>query len=297
MGKVKNREFWESATMNNRIFIYYYHRLVELAISMFEWYGEVPKSIDTRFLELGLFTDGYMLYFNDDVLGDLALRTTIGGGFNVYNIPIVRRAYASNGYQKVCNEENSVIIYNNLMHTNTLPTMEMFAQRLWQYDRTGDINVNAQKTPILLIAKNEAQRLALTNLYQKYEGNVPAIMGSKSLADLDVKTLQTNAPFVADRVYNLKINIWNEALEYLGIPSVANEKRERMIDREVEQSMGACMASRSSRLTARQMGAEQVGDMFGKNIKCRYRVEVENEAYALIKEAEQNFCKEGNVNE
>ena len=58
----KDREFWESAKMNNAVYNYYYNKLMELAISMFEWKG-LPSSIDPRFLELTLFADGQAVFF------------------------------------------------------------------------------------------------------------------------------------------------------------------------------------------------------------------------------------------
>ena len=44
MAKLKNRQFWESAKFNNSAFMKYYNRLLELAISMFEW-----KNIEINF--------------------------------------------------------------------------------------------------------------------------------------------------------------------------------------------------------------------------------------------------------
>ena len=123
----KNGEFWESARGNNISFDYYYHRLVELAISMFEW-KNLPDSIDERFLELALFGQGMAVFFHDDELDQyLALQTRIGGRLNVYRIPIQRTAFASNGYNKNLTIENSVIIFNNLIHTNCVMDISMFA--------------------------------------------------------------------------------------------------------------------------------------------------------------------------
>ncbi|MDY4748201.1 MAG: hypothetical protein SO251_05320 [Candidatus Fimisoma sp.] len=72
MSRRKDRQFWESAIMNNSTFRQYYNRLVELSISMFEW-KNLPDSVDPRFLELTLFTDGQAVFFEDEVMGFLAL--------------------------------------------------------------------------------------------------------------------------------------------------------------------------------------------------------------------------------
>ena len=97
MAKRRNREFWESATRNDAAYMQYYNRLTELAISMFEW-KNLPDTVDPRYLELVLFSSGQAVFFKDEVLGYLGLRCLIGGGFNVYRIPIRRRAFADNGY-------------------------------------------------------------------------------------------------------------------------------------------------------------------------------------------------------
>lgn len=271
MGKVKNREFWESATLNNRTFKYYYERLTELAMSMFKWEG-LPDTVDERYLELSILATGTAVFFKDEDLSYLALKCLINGGFNVYHIPMNRRAYADNGYQKTLNEKNSVIIYDNMLHNNsTLPNIELFAKRLWNLDRAIDVNANAQKTPIVLKG-TEAQILALKNAYMKYDGNMPVMFEDKSM---DIKNafdcITTNAPYVADRLYTLKTQIWNEALTFLGISNVNAIKKERLLTDEITRNLGGTLASRYSRLNARQQAAEQINRMFGLNISCDYR--------------------------
>lgn len=269
MSKVKNRQFWESATMNNYTFMQYYNRLTELSISMFEW-KNLPPTVDSRFLELVLFSDGMSVFFKDDVMGYLALRTMIGGHLNIYQIPTIRTAYASNGYNEMLDDKNSVIIFNNMLHTNSLLDVEQFAKRLYNLDRTIDINANAQKTPIL-ISCDETQRLTLKNLYMQYDGNVPVIYGDKNLNPNSLRVLTTGAPYVGEKLYQLKTQIWNEALTYLGISNINITKKERLITDEVTRNQGGTIASRYSRLEARRQACKQINEMFGLNLWCDYR--------------------------
>ena len=141
--------FWESAKRNNWTYRQYYYRLMELSISMFDW-KNVPDSIDIRYLELCLFADGMSVFFKDEELGFLALRCAIGGPLSVYRIPLKRRAYANNGYNRELDENNSVIIFNNMLHTNSMLEVENFSMRLYNLDRAIDVNANAQKTPVLI---------------------------------------------------------------------------------------------------------------------------------------------------
>lgn len=272
MGKkrTKNRDFWESAYMNNRTYLQYYNRLTELAISMFEW-KNLPKGIDARFLELTLFSDGVAVFFYDEELQQhLALQTAINGRLNVYRIPIDRRAYAVNGYNRTLTDEDSVLIYNNYLHTNSMLEIEMFAKRLYNLDRIIDVNANAQKTPVLIDC-DETQRLTMKNLYMQYDGNEPVIFGNKNLNAKGLSVLKTDAPYVADKLYQLKTQIWNEALTYLGISNLNVQKKERLVSDEVVRSLGGTIASRYSRLEARREAVKQINDMFKLDIDVSYR--------------------------
>ena len=268
MGK-KRRENWESARLNNHTYLQYYNRLTDLALSVYEW-KNLPDSVDERFIELTLFSAGMAVFFLDPVLGHLCLQCKIGGALDVYRIPIRRTAYATNGYNINLTSADSVLIFNNYLHTDSLLDIEMFARRLYNIERAIDVNVNAQKTP-LIIKGTENQRLTLKNLYMQYDGNEPFIFGDKDL-DLEAfKVMKTDAPFVADKLNILKRQVWNEALTYLGISNITYNKKERLISSEVINGMGGVIASRYSRLQMRKQACEKINAMFGLNVNCEYR--------------------------
>lgn len=265
-----NGLFGESALMNDATYIQYFNRLVELSVSMFEWQG-LPETIDPRYLELHLFQNGSMVYFRDEVMGDLCLDCIANGQFDVYGNPISRRAYSSyNQYQKTLSESDSVIIWNNYLHQPSVLDVKMFAKRLYNLDRIIDVNANAQKTPVL-VQGTEKQRLTLVNLYKEFDGNAPFIFGDKNLDLNSLRAISTNAPYVADKLYQLKTQIWNEALTYLGISNLNIQKKERMITDEVQRNQGGTIASRYSRLEARREAVDKINRMFGTDISVDYR--------------------------
>lgn len=275
---------WESASLNSRTYTQYYNRLLELAINMYEW-KNLPDTIDERFLELTLFSDGMAVYFRDEVLGDLCLQTMIGGNLDVYRIPMERTAYAANGYQVQLNPSNSVIIFNNYTHTNSMLDIEMYARRIYEIERTIDVNVKAQKTP-MLIKGSEAQRLTLKNLYMQYDGNEPFIFGDNNLNVDGMQVLMTNAPYVADKLNILKRQIWNEALTYLGIENSNTEKKERLVSDEVTTNLGGVEAQRFCRLNARRQAAKAINKMFGLNITVDFRSDTHKEDERELAEEE-----------
>lgn len=273
MGKRKNL-FNESLILNKHTYTQYLNWLTELAISMFKW-KNLPETVDARYIEMQLFLTGAMVYFNDEVIGDLCLNCLSQGRMDVYGYPIIRRAYSAyNNYQRLLKPNNSVIIYNNYMRTNSVLDVQMYARRLYNIDRIIDVNVNAQKTPVIVRA-TEKQRMTMMQLYMQYDGNEPFIFGDKDLDLNSLAVLKTDAPYVADKLYALKTEIWNEALTHLGISNVNINKKERLITNEVSRTQGGTIASRYSRLDSRQEAAEKINKMFGHDIEVDYRDELQ----------------------
>lgn len=270
MKKKKNQSFHNTLMANGATYVQYYNRLMELSMSMFEW-KNLPDTVDERYLELGLFSSGCMVFFKDDVIGELALNMTYQGGFDIYGEPTRRRAYSRyNQFQTTLDKDSSVIIWNNMLRTNSALDVQMFAYRLYNLDRIVDINANAQKTPVLITC-DEKQKLTMKNLYMQYKGNYPVIFGDSNLDIKSLSVLKTDAPFVSDKIYDLKVKIWNEALTYLGISNINTTKKERMITDEVIRNQGGTIASRYSRLESRRRAVKKINKMFGLNITVDYR--------------------------
>ena len=278
---------WSSAWKNNVTYLHYYYLLKELAINMYKWKG-LPDTIDERFLELTLFENGYGVYFDDDVIGNLFLQCTIGGQLNLYRIPINRMAYSvgNNSYHKYLTEKDSVIVFNNYLHTTTHLSIDMFAQKLYNISRTADVNINAQKTPILITC-DDKQKITFKNAYQQYEGNEPFIFGYKGFDKEAFQVLQTDAPFVADKLSIEKNRIWNEAMLFLGINNNNMDKKERQISDEVNSNLEQITMSRMVGLNSRKQGADQINRMFGTNISVEYNEELNKMYTDLVSGGEQ----------
>lgn len=302
-GVPNDYQFWDSNNQNAIAEQYYLSRLSELAMSMFTW-NNVPDSIDTRFLEYTLFYEGAAVFFQDENMitdkdnGYLALQVALGGNLNVYRVPDYRRAYATNGYHKQLNAKNSVIIWNNMLRMPEYGRMLFYARKLYEIDRTIDVNIKAQKTPVMILC-DEKERLTMKNIYMQYDGNQPFIFGTK---DLDLKQLQvlnTGAPLVADKLQMLKNNIWAEAMMCLGIPNQSGEKKERLVANEAVLSQGGTLASRSSRLRMREEACEEINNMFGLHMSVEYnsQLEVDGKGDIIEGESDSRETSGGEANE
>lgn len=278
MARKKNNFFKESADRNNITYIFYLNRLVELALSRFDWVN-LPDTVDARYLESALLYKGIAIYFRDDVIGDLALNVMYKGKMDVYGNPTKREAYSIyNHYRQELDKTNSVVIWNDYLREPYYTPLVMYAMKLANIDRTIDVNVSAQKTPVLVLGSDQ-QKLTLQNLYKEYDGNAPVIFGYKNL-DIDSLTvLKTDAPYVADKLQQLKTEIFNEVLTFLGISNVSIQKRERLITDEVTRSEGGTLASRYAYVQARQTAVDEINRMFGTNIEVRFKSELDVSKY------------------
>lgn len=223
--------------INNLTYIDYLNRLKLIATSLFTW-----KNLNdnagfgaSRFLEQVLYENGRACFVKDKEKGYLALKVNPSDKLNVYNLPEKVLAW-SLGYNKEYLFDDIIYIMNNELEIPTSNTINLFAYRLYETERTIDTNLIAQKTPVLIEGDTKTI-LTLKNVYMQYSGNTPFIFGNKQF-DISNKlnVLKTDAPYLIDKLEDHKHEIWNEALTFLGINNANTDKKERLITSEVESN-------------------------------------------------------------
>ena len=254
-------------------------RLMNLAISVFKW-DNLPEGVDERMLEFWLLRDGFVGFFYDEALksderrrapeGYAVLPMMIQGQWDIYEYPRDRRAYAVNGFNYECTEDNSVIIYQNYLRVPMWLTLWQYAYRLAETQRTIDINCMQQRTA-RIIRCSEDQRLTYLNAAKEVDEGRPWVHGDKNF-DLDAfQVFDITTPYVANELQMYKHQLWNEALTYLGIENVNTDKKERLISDEVVNNMGDVEAERFTRLNARKQACDEINRLFGLDVKVDFR--------------------------
>lgn len=248
---------------------YFIQRLKSIAVSCFDWDG-LPETIRQQQLEISLMRKGRALFYFDEILEKyLAMRCTCSGPFDIYDEPVNRRAYSNNNYQYATTNKDSILIWDNYLHEDIWPALMMFAKRLTNIELTKDINLRAQKTPIMILC-DDRQRLTMENLFMKIDMGTPVIFGSKGLDLENVKVLNLEAPYLVDKLQEEKINVLHEAFSFLGVGSLEIVKHERYITQEMQTSQESNVAQRANRLKARVEAARLINDMFGLNVSVSY---------------------------
>lgn len=283
----------KNISYNYDTFIDYFNRMQTICVSMFEYEG-LPESMDARFLEKALFEDGQASVLKDTEK-ELIINTRCAdnGFINIYEMPTKLNCFSTNFradrlvYNGIMNEElnektQAVHVLNNWDRIPTWVKVFNFAERLADAQKTCDINIRAQRTPILILG-NRRQKETLENMYAAYDGYKPVIMGDEDyLAQDSIKAVETGAPFVADKIQSYKKEIWNEFLTTIGVNTIDIEKKERLISGESNANNELINFNLQSMLAPRKKACEQINKLFGLNVKVKIRSDLFN----LIKQQE-----------
>ena len=253
--------------INNRTFIDYLDRLRMLATSLFTWKNldDIAGTGASRFLEQSLYDNGRACFVKDDELGFMVLNVNPSDKLNIYLLPTRVNAW-SIGYNKQFAFDDVVYIMNNELQKPTREFMELFAYRLYETERTIDINLQAQKTPVLIEGDTKTI-LTLKNVYMQYSGNTPFIFGNKQF-DISNKlnVLKTDAPYIIDKLDIHKHQIFNDALTVLGIDNANTDKKERLITNEVESNEQLITYYLNCFYKTRKRACEQIKEKFNIDI-------------------------------
>ena len=309
--KKTSSKFIDSLVLNSDTFMDYFHRLKRLAISRFEW--TLPDSMDERFLEECLFYNGQAALLKDENLGYINLVAANSGNLNIYNYASSYNCY-SLGYSSIrklytglkdeeATLDSCILVLNNTERErmNTFETLQLFAWRLYNADRVSDVNINAQRTPVAIVT-DENQNFSMKQAYADYEGNEPVIIFNKdNLSGNEIKTISTEAPMVFDKLQLYKKQIWNEALTYLGINNIQEEKAERLVTEEASANNELINLNLQSYLIPRKKACKQFNSLFNEQIEVKVRSDIANiiktEQSAIFSEQTEDEMKEGDMDE
>ena len=301
--KKKVLEFSNNNIINDLTYYDYLDRFKKIALSIFEWVN-LPSSMNADYLERCLFYEGQATLLKDKDYGFINTRCCSNGKINIYGLPTNLNCYSyeyqssrklytginpalTEAQKEYMQYNECILVKNNWERIPTAGTLELFAMRLYEAERTCDVNIKAQKTPVLILL-NEKQRLTLENLYNQYEGNRPVIFGDKdNLSSEQIKSLKTDAPFVADKIMEYKKEIWNEALTFLGVNNIMLEKKERLVTDEANSNNELINLNLQSYLAPRLEACRQFNEKYGltgtdKEISVRVRSDLHN----IIKNAQ-----------
>lgn len=278
MGKSRNRarrgrgDYWQSADYNTRTYAKNLSMLLSLAMNRFRWVN-LPDTCDARFLELQLHKTGIATICHADDMPDVwqSLIANPYGEFNCYGIPVKWRATGYDQTNYNVTPETGELIYYSFSRQNPWTMLDLYARKLMEYERTAEINLYHQRKPVVFIAPQE-KKLELVNMMKQVDGFEPVVMGDGNFSNLvdEVKAIDTKVPLITEDLERSWQNCLNQALLYLGIPHLAFEKGERMIEDEARANTAPTNIMLLDCLQARRQACDVINRKFGLNLEVYF---------------------------
>lgn len=268
--KEGNPGYWESEQFNALCYYTNIEMLQALAINRFQWEG-LPDTCDARFLEQNLHRYGVATICHDEGMPDVwqTLMAQPNGGFNAYGLPVSWRAKGYDTTDYMVTPENGELVFYAQARANPCngfspwTAIIMYANKLTQYQRTEDVNLYNQRHMQVWCAPRE-KRIELANLLKQSSGFEPVVLGDNSLLPLsqdNVFCISVEDPLIVEELGKAYQNVLNQYLMFMGIPHLAFEKGERMIEDEAHANTAPTTVMLLNCLDARRQACKRLREL------------------------------------
>lgn len=269
--KKKFSDFAVTSALNQWTYQDFFNQMYEIYLNCHRL-NHLPSSMNQRFIEKTLFERGSIAVFEDEYLGLISLPYNQAGKPDIYDDPKRIYVYSTTGYHRYLKSNEFVIIWANESRVPPVEYVELMAWRMYEVQRTIDVNLQNQKNPKVLKGP-EGQKLTIDNLMLKVNGNVPYIPVKKDFK-IEVEALDLSSPFIVDKLVNYQHELWNTFLTWCGIENANRDKRERMVAEEVNANYGNVEMSRKVGMDARQTSWKRVNERFGTQVEVIFNSEI-----------------------
>ena len=141
----------DSQLGNFKTYEMYKRQFLTLAENVFE-FKNLPKYIDTAYMNKQLLRNGGIAFFKDEAISEepLCLPYTNIGKLDVYGRPTKIQVISRNGYSRVLDEDEFVIMFDNNGRYPLWLDILQYAERMAQATRVIDINLRSTKDSKIL---------------------------------------------------------------------------------------------------------------------------------------------------
>lgn len=217
------------ATLSNN-----FMTLSMIAQNRFVWESQIIEPMDrlSEYIEYCLFWFGQCCIVKEDNVWTVK-KCHGNGSIGKYGTPTKLTTYDYNGGNtKVYDMKDVVWIRNNVMKVPTIVLIQKYIDRIAHIERVMDINVDAQKTPYIIECE-PTMKLSVQNVFKQIKQMAEVVFTNIAKGGIrdKVKVLNLEAPYLVDKLYQQKVNEYNDVLNLLGINTV-DPKKERLVTYE-----------------------------------------------------------------
>lgn len=257
-----------SDLLNDLTFRTLFNKYKLITMNAFKWDG-LPEGMTERHIERNLFNDGAAIFFRPRDLSYMCLQVAKTGKVNYYGDPLNYRAIAVGRTWEVEADE-CVIIENNMLRLSTYDFVMFYVNKLAEAERTMDVNVKANKTPVIVLC-DDKNVLTFKQLFNQVDGNVPAIYADKNINLEAITALDTKVKFLGNELMDYKRSVEGELLTLLGINNIPIDKKERLVTDEAESNNQLIASFFELQLEARKRACDAINEKWGLSLSVEKR--------------------------
>lgn len=237
--------------------------------NLYKWKG-FPDTVETRFFNRLLLRSGFapFLTYNGDIITcdgaahglDMYLRDT---RFNVSN-PFLKGVEREVG-------KDCAICFNTLNYRQPESCdllVEIFARRLAQIDISLDVSLKNSRASIIVVVDSAEDALKIAPAIENmYHGDAAIITTAKGWKDnKEIFPLSPRDNIISAELADCRNNVMAQFYEYLGIDTIAVDKKERTNLAEMDSNAQQLFINGLRMDAARERFCEDVEKVFGLSI-------------------------------
>lgn len=250
--------------------------LLQKAISVFRW--EIPAGWNKDYFLYCLYAFGRVAIINTDRFGVIPQACGLYG-YNVFYQPtnvIITNALISRTLMPRI-DKDCVLLKLQPDYGGILDLVRYYANLLAQCAQSAAVSLTNSKAALFFFARNKAASDAFKKAYDEMNGGKPAVVLDKSLFTDEGeelwRTMQRNPKdgYIVTELLRDMRTIESMYDTDIGIPNANTQKRERLINAEVEANSVETYSKCALWLEQLQEGCSKANDMFGLQMSVDWR--------------------------
>lgn len=268
---------------------YFKEQLFSELSHMFTWEG-LPENIPLDYLERNLVRNGFVMFYEDDVIGPDILRCN-PRGYNRHQFATTAIAVTSSddlqdysqtrtikrlsdgkaAIEQFDRSTDCVLIQNMDYGQNLTDIVEHFAQRLALAQQSFDTNLMWTNVPYIFKVESEEMRLSIEKLFSEIFSGVPFVVTDKMLfaQNADRTGLPTDINFIGKELLDILNEIMMKFRERVGFDTAGVDKAERLVTAEVKSNNQHTRTCLEIMLRQREIAAANISAFYGLNVTVK----------------------------
>jgi hypothetical protein len=273
-------------TIPDNKLLYYREQLFRELSQMFKWEG-LPSTVPHDYLERNLVRHGYVLYYEDEIIGQDVLRCEVMG-YNRHERPVQARTFTPNTIDERTQIErnirwlsesedvtstfnpatDAVLISNMEYNQNLWEIVDHFSERLALTQQAFDTNLLWANVPYIFQVSTDDTRLSIEKMFSDIFSGKPFTIVDKSLFNdnKDRAGLPTGIPYIGKELLDTHNEIMMKFRQTVGFNTAGVDKAERVNTMEIQSNDQHTKSVLQIMLSQRQMACEAINSFFGTSI-------------------------------